>query len=74
MFCFITAANEVEASFVSASVCSCVGVCDQDNSTARHGFLILAVNDHQQCEGMGEVGSERYEPALLPLCPSIISP
>ena len=24
-----------------------------------------------QCEGMGEVGSERYEPALLPPCPSI---
>ena len=24
-----------------------------------------------QCEGMGEVGSARYEPALLPACPSI---
>ena len=24
-----------------------------------------------QCEGMGEVGSARYEPALLPPCPSI---
>ena len=24
-----------------------------------------------QCEGMGEVGSVRYEPALLPPCPSI---
>ena len=24
-----------------------------------------------QCEGMGEVGSARYEPALLPSCPSI---
>ena len=24
-----------------------------------------------QCEGMGEVGSGRYEPALLPPCPSI---
>ena len=24
-----------------------------------------------QCEGMGEVGSARYEPALLPRCPSI---
>ena len=23
------------------------------------------------CEGMGEVGSARYEPALLPPCPSI---
>ena len=25
----------------------------------------------EQCEGMGEVGSARYEPALLPPCPSI---
>ena len=24
-----------------------------------------------QCEGMGEIGSARYEPALLPSCPSI---
>ena len=24
-----------------------------------------------QCEGMGEVGSAKYEPALLPPCPSI---
>ena len=24
-----------------------------------------------QCEGMGEVGSARYEPALLPPCPTI---
>ena len=24
-----------------------------------------------QCEGMGEVGSARYEPTLLPPCPSI---
>ena len=24
-----------------------------------------------QCEGMGEVGSARYEPALLPPCPGI---
>ena len=24
-----------------------------------------------QCEGMGEVGSARFEPALLPPCPSI---
>ena len=24
-----------------------------------------------QCEGMGEVGSARYEPALLPPCPSL---
>ena len=24
-----------------------------------------------QCEGMGEVGSARYDPALLPPCPSI---
>ena len=26
-----------------------------------------------QCEGMGEVGSARYEPALLPPCPSIMA-
>ena len=24
-----------------------------------------------QCEGMGDVGSARYEPALLPPCPTI---
>ena len=32
--------------------------------------LIIATID-AQWEGMGDVGSARYEPALLPLCPTI---
>ena len=34
--------------------------------TATHWNRIMTA----QCEGMGEVGSARYEPALLPPCPS----
>ena len=36
----------------------------------RHKTLLNRVIT-AQCEGMGEVGSARYEPALLPPCPSI---
>ena len=31
--------------------------------------LVTAIN--AQWEGMGDVGSARYEPALLPPCPTI---
>ena len=33
--------------------------------------VLVATIDAQR-EGMGDVGSARYEPALLPLCPTII--
>ena len=32
---------------------------------------VLVVTIDAQCEGMGDVGSVRYEPVLLPPCPSI---
>ena len=32
--------------------------------------VLIATND-AQWEGMGDVGSERYKPALLPPCPTI---
>ena len=40
----------------------------------RNGDLILKVlvaTIDAQWEGMGDVGSARYEPALLPPCPTI---
>ena len=32
---------------------------------------VLVTTTDAQWEGMGDVGSERYEPALLPPCPTI---
>ena len=32
---------------------------------------VLVATIGAQCEGMGDVGSARYEPALLPSCPTI---
>ena len=32
---------------------------------------VLVTTIDAQCEGMGDVGSARYEPALLPPCPTI---
>ena len=32
---------------------------------------VLVTTIDAQWEGMGDVGSERYEPALLPPCPTI---
>ena len=34
-------------------------------------ILQLVATVDAQWEGMGDVGSARYEPALLPLCPTI---
>ena len=50
--------------------------CTQFNSySASHSNWCTATLWNRimtvQCEGMGEVGSARYEPALLPPCPSI---
>ena len=43
--------------------------------SASHGNWCIATLWNRimtvQCEGIGEVGSARYEPALLPPCPSI---
>ena len=43
-------------------------------SPTLHGSLtltVLVVTTDAQWEGMGDVGSARYEPALLPPCPTI---
>ena len=38
----------------------------------EHAMVIVSPAAKEcKCEGMGEVGSARYEPALLPPCPSI---
>ena len=34
-------------------------------------LTVLVMTIDAQWEGMGHVGSERYEPALLPPCPTI---
>ena len=34
-------------------------------------FTVLVTTIDAQWEGMGDVGSARYEPALLPPCPTI---
>ena len=34
-------------------------------------LTVLAMTIDAQWEGMGDVGSARYEPALLPPCPTI---
>ena len=34
-------------------------------------LTVLVTTIDAQWEGMGDVGSARYEPALLPLCPTI---
>ena len=34
-------------------------------------LTVLVTTIDEQWEGMGDVGSARYEPALLPPCPTI---
>ena len=36
-----------------------------------HTLKVLVTTIDAQWEGMGDVGSARYEPALLPPCPTI---
>ena len=48
--------------------------CINSYSASRDNWCTVALWNRimtAQCEGMGEVGSARYEPALLPPCPSI---
>ena len=44
-----------------------VTVGERDSLTLK----VLVVTIYAQWEGMGDVGSARYEPALLPPCPTI---
>ena len=39
--------------------------------TLSHYVKLLVTTIDAQWEGMGDVGSARYEPALLPPCPTI---
>ena len=55
----------------SASVCELsehTKTCECNDTWCRCTILNT---QETQCEGMGEVGQARYEPALLPPCPSI---
>ena len=42
-----------------------------DNFLVAITLLVLVTTIDTQWEGMGDVGSVRYEPALLPPCPTI---
>ena len=49
-------------------------LCFNSNSASHDNWCTAILWNRTmtaQCEGMGEVGSARYEPALLPPCPSI---
>ena len=54
-------------------------LCIQVNGSSLHGHQVksvltitmLVTTIDAQWEGMGDVGSARYEPALLPPCPTI---
>ena len=41
------------------------------STTSRLTLTVLVTTIDAQWEGMGDVGSARYEPALLPPCPTI---
>ena len=41
------------------------------NNTFNLTLKVLVTTIDAQWEGMGDVGSARYEPALLPPCPTI---
>ena len=48
--------------------------CTQPSYTKDHSYLtlkVLVTTTDAQWEGMGDVGVARYEPALLPPCPTI---
>ena len=54
--------------------CICEGVLFNSYSASHDNWCTATLWNRimtAQCEGMGEVGSARYEPALLPPCPSI---
>ena len=51
--------------------CNCVPICIPDISVLVLTLKVLVATIDAQWEGMGDVGSARYEPALLPPCPTI---
>ena len=46
-------------------------LCQSFNLNILLTFKVLVATIDAQWEGMGDVGSARYEPALLPPCPTI---
>ena len=47
------------------------GIRHTFSPVVRLTLKVLVVTIDAQWEGMGDVGSARYEPALLPPCPTI---
>ena len=45
--------------------------CDSSGLLSHLTLAVLVTTIDAQWEGMGDVGSVRYEPALLPPCPTI---
>ena len=79
-----TAMTHYNSYFLLWGMCSLDGSDDKSVPWAYHSFNSYSASHGNwctetlwnrvitaQCEGMGEVGSARYEPALLPPCPSI---
>ena len=61
-------------SFLLAGWHCIAGDTTQDTQLAVKAYLtlkMLVTTIDAQWEGMGDVGSARYEPALLPPCPTI---
>ena len=48
-----------------------LGLFANANKGKRLTLKVLVTTIDAQWEGMGDVGSARYEPALLPPCPTI---
>ena len=61
------------AAFLSCMyfIASCVKCCLSKNAAAVLTLTVLVTTIDAQWEGMGNVGSARYDPALLPPCPTI---
>ena len=67
-FRFLTFHNQLE----KLTLCQKISVCLDNTLTFQKLTLtVLVATIYAQWEGMGDVGSARYEPALLPPCPTI---
>ena len=68
-------ARECVCLFTPVHVCACErkleSVSHMTYDTAWLTLKVLVATIDAQWEGMGDVGSARYEPAILPPCPTI---
>ena len=62
--------------FLMACLLNCQGIKQEENYLSRNytavlTLKVLVTTIDAKWGGMGDVGSARYEPALLPPCPTI---